>query len=70
MQRWEYLVVAFQDESIYTVNGKRVLAQHIFKWENKFLELKHKVLNEFGINGWELVTGDPGVYVFKRPKSE
>jgi hypothetical protein len=77
MQKWEYLIVSFLttgSEGLegYIINGKyipRKFGLDTAKSYPAFVEFRHQLLNEWGSEGWELVTETSADSIFKRPKS-
>ncbi|HEY0172508.1 MAG TPA: hypothetical protein VGB98_15910 [Pyrinomonadaceae bacterium] len=74
MQKWEYLVVTIGDTSgKYWMDGKQ-LQVTVAKadYENPYgdyQKMKSTILNNVGMQGWELTMKDTqGSLIFKRPK--
>lgn len=73
MQKWEYLILGFHSDiskGYYSIDGKILHGDFHFtdKTQNPFLVFKIKILNELGDEGWELLSEDGEIHIFKRPK--
>jgi len=65
MQKWQYLYVHLYARDLigdyYRINGVMVSYPGGRIWE---------LINICGDQGWELVSAQDGVYIFKRPESK
>lgn len=61
MSKWEYVTVELMNSygMQYRLNGDKVA-----QWKDKPL---FSVLEDLGKHGWEFITFDGTVYIFKRP---
>ena len=57
MQKWEYMVRIVSAEKVRIVHE-----------EDLFDEKTTELLNSYGEQGWELVSGRDSIFIFKRPK--
>ncbi len=67
MQKWEYLFIPLQITA--HKNQLYPFAQHgkeLPNWENG--PTLSQYFNQYGEQGWELISVEDRVYIFKRPK--
>lgn len=66
MQKWEYLhVFVRHSEGVY----KLYINSEAHPVSANDQSNPSRLLNRFGQEGWELVQGEEGTWIFKRPKS-
>jgi hypothetical protein len=71
MQKWEYCVLATDSRELHTLSPSGRHVQKIRRDESQGDSSDNDAFNrafaQLGLDGWEMVNAESGVYWFKRP---
>lgn len=71
MQKWEYCVLATDSRELHTLlpNGRKILKirQDERQGDSSDNDAFNRTFAQLGLDGWEMVNADSGVFWFKRP---
>ena len=71
MQKWEYCVLATDSRELHTLSPSGRHIEKIRRDESKGDTSDNDAFNrtfaQLGLDGWEMVNAESGVYWFKRP---
>jgi hypothetical protein len=71
MQKWEYCVLATDSRELHTLlpNGREIrkIRQDKRHGDSSDNDAFNRTFAQLGLDGWEMVNADSGVFWFKRP---
>jgi hypothetical protein len=71
MQKWEYCVLATDSRELHTLlpNGRKIekIRQDERQGDGSDNDAFNRTFAQLGLDGWEMVSADNGVFWFKRP---
>jgi hypothetical protein len=71
MQKWEYCVLATDSRELHTLtpNGRKIqkIRQDQRQGDKSDNDAFNRTFAQLGLDGWEMVNAQSGVFWFKRP---